>query len=270
MITYHELHSPEDLEQIVDLQAEVWNATDRASTPHNMLMAIAHAGGVILAAADEGRFISFNFAILARQGDELLLWSHMAGTLPAYQGQKIGQKLKFMQRDWALAHGYKRINWTTDPLQSGNANFNLRYLGATAAQYMVNQYGAMNDAINAGMETDRFEMTWDLDHPRVIDLSAGQPPQPLVTSYPEDHFLLTTDSQGFPLCHDVGPLENSAYFAEVPLSIGAIKQQDIALAKQWQQSLREKLVPAFEQGYRVVDFTRQGRRGWYTVMQMAR
>jgi predicted GNAT superfamily acetyltransferase len=235
-----------------------------------MLMAIAHAGGVILAAADtanEGRFISFNFAIVARLGDEYGLWSHMAGTLPAYQSMGIGKKLKFMQRDWALAHGYKRINWTTDPLQSGNANFNLRHLGATAAQYMVNHYGAMHDAINAGMETDRFEITWDLDTPHVAACAAGQIPEQVAPGYPDQDFLLTTDANGCPQNHDVGPLEKPFYFAEIPYDISAIKVANIDLAKQWQQALRQAMVPCFEKGYTVVDFTRNARRCWYTLQR---
>ena len=54
------------------------------------------------------------------------------------------------------------IAWTFDPLVSRNAYFNLAKLGATAAEYLPNFYGGMNDAINGDGDTDRLLVQWDL------------------------------------------------------------------------------------------------------------
>lgn len=263
MIIYRELHSPEEFEHLVDLQAHVWATTDRNSTPHNMLMAISHGGGVSIAAIDGDRYVGFNFAFIARRGDEYILWSHMTGVLADYQGQGIGKALKLTQRDWALAHGYQRINWTTDPLQRGNARFNLRLLGGMTNAYHANHYGPMNDSINAGMETDRFEITWPLNHPRVVQVAAGDVLQPVTSD--DWPFLLEANAAGLPVETQPSGLDAAYYFIEIPRNIAAIKLSDINLAKRWQLAVRTTFTNCFRQGYYLVDFVDRDNRGWYVV-----
>ena len=48
---------------------------------------------------------------------------------------------------------------------SRNAHFNLRTLGARVTEYLVNQYGPMDDGVNRGDETDRVMVTWALAAP---------------------------------------------------------------------------------------------------------
>ena len=55
------------------------------------------------------------------------------------------------------------IAWAFDPLQAGNAHFNLARLGATAGRYIDNMYGERTDALNAGVPTDRLIAEWDVD-----------------------------------------------------------------------------------------------------------
>ena len=174
-IIFLEIHDPDEMHQAVALEMRVWGSEAISVTPANMLMAAVHSGGLLLGAEHDGELIGFCFAILGQHQNELILWSHITGVLPEYQGRGIGKALKFKQRDWALAHGYKRIHWTTDPLQRGNANFNLNRLGAMAIQYSVNHYGSMADGINAGMETDRFEIAWELESERVLAAINGKP-----------------------------------------------------------------------------------------------
>ena len=61
----------------------------------------------------------------------------------------------------ARAEGIERIAWAFDPLQAGNAHFNLARLGATAGRYVENMYGLRTDALNAGVPTDRLIAEWD-------------------------------------------------------------------------------------------------------------
>lgn len=266
MISYTVLEKPEDLEVLVDIQASIWDTSDRNSTPHNMLTAIAHAGGLVMAAiAENGCYVGFSFAFVAKRQNEFVLWSHMTGTLPQYQGQGIGKQLKFEQRLWALEHGYKRINWTTDPLQMGNANFNIRHLGGKAVLYMVNHYGPMNDALNNGMETDRVEFSWELEDPRVVTAASGQPLTPLTSHYPPENFLLERDAANSPRLRQIDKLEDKFYFVEIPDSISTIKRTNIALAKRWQLALRQVIIPAMQQGYLLADFAREDHRGWYVL-----
>lgn len=268
MTTYKTLVTPEELEPLVDLQASVWQTSDRNSTPHNMLMAITHAGGVIMAAiSKDGQYVGFNFAIVAKRNGEFILWSHMTGILPEYQGKGIGKRLKFEQRLWALEHGYKRINWTTDPLQRGNANFNMRHLGCKAICYMPDHYGAMNDGLNKGLATDRFGITWELEDPRVFAVAQGEILPPITPHYPDEKFLVKCNLDNTPQVHLIDTLEDDLYFVEIPHNITAIKRTDIRLAKSWQLAIRQAVIPAIQQGYLVVDFARDNNRGWYILAQ---
>ena len=48
-----------------------------------------------------------------------------------YQNKGVGARLKWAQRERALAKGGKLIKWTWDPMQARNAHFNLNRLGVT-------------------------------------------------------------------------------------------------------------------------------------------
>ena len=197
-IEYRVVDDPEELKAIVELQTVVWSMPASEAVPHNMMFAVIHGGGNVIRADLDGKLVGFSLGLAALHGDDRLLWSHMAGVVPAHQGKGIGTGVKFAQRRWALDHGYKVIAWTFDPLQRGNANFNLRILKATASVYHINFYGAMNDSINAGMPSDRMEAVWDLLAEPVI--AAEQNPPPLVVNnFPPEKFLLYSDDSGGPL-----------------------------------------------------------------------
>ncbi len=55
--------------------------------------------------------------------------------------------------------------WTFDPLVRRNAWFNIAVLGAEVAEYLPSFYGSMTDAINAGDESDRLLVAWDVGRP---------------------------------------------------------------------------------------------------------
>ena len=85
----------------------------------------------------------------------------------------VGFELKQHQRRWCLERGVKTIEWTTDPLVRRNAYFNLTKLGARASDYLVNFYGAMTDGLNAGEESDRLLISWELESRRAAVGSRG-------------------------------------------------------------------------------------------------
>lgn len=264
-LTYREIHDPAELDSIVDLQTEVWSMGPRSSTPHNMLLAISHSGGMVIGAEDGDRIVGFVLAFIARFDDEYGLWSHMAGVHPDYQRHGIGLRLKFEQRLWALRNGYSVIKWTYDPLQRGNAKFNLRQLGAFSNRYHVNFYGVMNDGINAGMQSDRLEITWELNDPRVVMAASGEALPAEVDAYPDEYFLLRAVPDEGPQMAAVPDVEKPCYFIEVPYNILALKKHDLTQAQRWQFAIREVLGGCLSRGYRVVDFVIDGERCWYVL-----
>ena len=178
----------------------------------------------------------------------------MTGVHPAYQSQAIGQQLKFYQRDWALQHGYRTIHWTFDPLQRGNAHFNIRKLGATAQIYHENYYGEMQDQINLGLPSDRLEAVWNIHKPRKRDMQTP--------AYHHDVSLLHF-ADGLHT-GEINP-DHQYQFLEIPFRLTDLKRDNPDLALAWQQALRQSLQEAFSQGYTITDFVIEDNRCWYVL-----
>ncbi|MCC6802831.1 MAG: GNAT family N-acetyltransferase, partial [Anaerolineae bacterium] len=169
MIDYRVLHDPADLEKVVSLQIVVWGLNPRNAVPSALLHVMALNGGLVVGAHDGDEMVGLLVSLVVNRGGDVFLWSHMTGTHPKYQRRGIGLELKRFQRRWALEQGYRSIGWTFDPLQRGNAWFNLHLLGEnarmTSTEYHVNFYGDMDDDINRGMPSDRIEVCWQIDQP---------------------------------------------------------------------------------------------------------
>jgi predicted GNAT superfamily acetyltransferase len=179
----------------------------------------------------------------------------MTGVHPNYQRSGIGLELKRFQRRWALDNGYKSIRWTFDPLQRGNAWFNLHLLGVdaalTSAEYHVNFYGEMDDDINRGMPSDRIEVSWQLDQPNLHHVNPGKPV-----------LLLRADDRGYPICDaSEWHWDEQLYTAAVPADLEGLRRSDRSAVLEWRLALRQVMKTAFENGYRAVDFTQH--RGLY-------
>jgi predicted GNAT superfamily acetyltransferase len=149
----------------------------------SMLRAFAHAGCTLLGASVDGRPVGMTLGFLGWNGG-LHLHSHMTAVLPESASTGIGYALKLWQRAVCLREGIHEVRWTYDPMVARNAHFNLVKLGAVAISFQPNFYGAMTDSVNAGDESDRFEVAWRLDSRRVTAALAGalQPPTDVVES----------------------------------------------------------------------------------------
>jgi len=154
------------------------------------IRALAHAGGTVLVAVpdDDGGVDASGTPPFAAPGEVLgatlgfLGWaggvhlhSHMNAVAPAARGRGIGAALKLRQRELCLAHGVDEIRWTFDPLIRRNARMNLVRLGAEVAGYLPEFYGVLGDEISGSDRSDRFEVRWRLDSPRVHRALAGEP-----------------------------------------------------------------------------------------------
>ncbi len=264
-IEYRVVEDPEELKAIVELQTVVWSMSASEAVPHNMLFAIIHGGGNVIRADLDGELVGFSLGLAALHGDEHWLWSHMAGVVPGHQGKGIGTGIKFAQRQWALEHGYKVIAWTFDPLQRGNANFNMHVLKATASIYHINFYGNMMDGINAGMPSDRMEAVWDLLAEPVINAEHHPPVGHVVNEFPREQFLLYSDDDGQTHVQLPSTWDSAYYFVEIPFHLSRLKRENIERAKAWQVDLRQAMRGAFAVGYKAVDFADDGKRCWYIL-----
>ena len=248
MIEYRILHTMPELEAQVDLQIAVWGLNPRNAVPSAILHVMALNGGLVLGAYDGERMVGLLLCMPAYNNGEWILWSHMTGTHPDYQNRGIGLELKRFQRRWALERGYRTIRWTMDPLQRGNAHFNLRLLGADSCMYFntyhVNFYGEMDDDINRGMPSDRIEMVWRLDQ------ASLQAPTPS-----DAPLLLRADERGCPVKTDLNlTWDEDVYLVSVPRDLDGLRRSNRPATLDWRLAVRELLQAGFERGYAAVDF----------------
>jgi len=156
----------------VQLQREIWGENDLEVEPATLFVVAAHTGGQVLGAFDGETLVGYTLAVAAVRHGAPYLHSHMTGVSAKYRDRGVGRMLKLYQREEALGRGIGLIEWTFDPLETRNANFNLNHLGAICRQYRPNLYGVTTSPLHRGLPTDRLVAEWILDSPRVIAATA--------------------------------------------------------------------------------------------------
>ena len=253
-IQYRSLETIDDLEKVVDLEMLVWELPARDATPSGLLHAMVNTGSLVVGAFDADKLVGLALMFPTSRSNKKLLWSHMAAVHPDYQSQGIGFELKQFQRQWALENGYLEIAWTFDPLQRGNANFNLHVLGGITNTYYENFYGDLTDGINAGLPSDRAEIIWKLKNPRVKQLGQHKRPAPLFQLTDNvDEICLLRSVDNRPVSSDI-PLQQNTLLAEIPAKISILKETSRDLALEWRMALRDTFQRAFQAGYSAQDF----------------
>ncbi len=247
-----------------ELQRAVWQMPDwRDAVPANFLSAAHKNGGIVLGAFDDGRLVGLAFSFVALD-DHFVLpllkhHSHMLAVLPECQGRRIGQDLKWRQRELALAQNIHLMTWTYDPLLAPNANLNLTRLGAIARRYIVNAYGEMTDGLNAGLPSDRFEVEWWLDTPRV-QTRRESPPVPanweaLIAEGARVVSIEAADA-------GVWSGDYQKVLVEIPRDLGAVKSAAPERALEWRLRTRGVFQRAFAAGYAATDFVIEPRAAY--------
>lgn len=150
---------PTDLNALELLQQRVWGCAANEIVPAHLLQAHQHHGACVLETRQNGELVGLLYAFPGPPGSDYL-YSHLAAIAPEAQGRGYGRQLKLAQADWARARGYRRIVWTFDPLQALNARLNIHRLGAVCNRYLIDYYGELDDELNRGLATDRFEVDW--------------------------------------------------------------------------------------------------------------
>jgi predicted GNAT superfamily acetyltransferase len=192
-----------------------------------MLTAISHSGGYVAAAFDRDRMIGASVGFLADHHGERALHSHITGVADTVRHAGVGRAIKLHQRAWAAERGLDWITWTFDPLVRRNAWFNIAVLGADVDAYLPSFYGTMTDAINAGDESDRLLIAWDVTAP-----IAAQP-------------------------RDGRDLEEPL-LVPTPLDIVELRRTDPRAVARWRAGTRQALTAALDAGGQVLGFTRDG------------
>lgn len=229
------------------LSRGIWGADERNVVPRELLLTMQLNGGIVQGAwLPDGTIVGFVFGFVGRREGQLRLCSHQLGVLPAYRGAGLGIRLKLAQAEEAKRRGLELITWTFDPLEARNAYINLHRLGAIARVYERDHYGPMEDELNRGLPSDRFEAEWWLTRPK-SGPAVGNPVAMLGIGDHGDPVRLNFDVQG-----------TSSALIAVPSDFQAIKRQSMELARLWRMESRAAFEAALTTGLIAADFQRDG------------
>ncbi len=280
-MTHGEIRPLEGFEEFracVALQEETWGRDFSERVPVAILRASQRLGGVVSGSfAPDGTLEGFVFGLTGIEEGEPVHWSDMLAVRPELRGAGLGRALKLYQRDTLLALGVRRVYWTFDPLEAGNAWLNLERLGVIAREYIEDAYGSSDSPLHEGIGTDRFVAIWELDSPRVRALvgkkapgtepapateegtegargdRAGQPPATEPATRPALEPAERADPRtGLPRpgIPRLG-LESDRLSVAIPSNIQALKGRDPDLAREWREATRPVLVHYLARGWEV-------------------
>jgi len=168
------------------------------------------------------------------------------------------------------------VTWTYDPLESINAALNIGKLGVVCNTYFRDLYGEMEDGLNVGLSTDRFQVEWWITSQRVAHRLASGGYRPSLDAVLESGAQLLNPATARPdglVRPSPAPPEPTAeaVLVEIPAHLQAIKAADIELARQWRVQTRELFEGCFAAGYTVTEFISQVhddlRRSYYVLQR---
>jgi predicted GNAT superfamily acetyltransferase len=228
-------------------QKRAWGITDDSYlVPLATMVGAQLHGGLVLGAFDRsGEALGLSFAFLGKIEGRLCLYSQLTGVVPGQQGKGLGGRLKAVQREFARAEGLDCLAWAFDPLQAGNAHFNLDRLGATASRFVEDMYGRRTDALNVNATTDRLIAEWSTE----ADTREKLPIDP-------EALPRLIETREIPVADSTGKLSASAVLIEIPADIARLRKDDPGLAEAWAKAVRESFQAAFQEGFRADGFLR--------------
>jgi predicted GNAT superfamily acetyltransferase len=252
-----------DFDACIPLQRAVWGIADLEITSAIQLIATVHAGGIVhLAETADGKIVGFAYAFPALRGGIPHLHSDMLAVLPDLRARGLGARLKWAQRDEALARGVGLISWTYDPMQAKNANLNLRRLGAQAPQFVADFYGRTSSALHHDLPTDRLLVRWELKSKRVQDCAAAAEPVLSVAAPAHPRVNDVKWQAGWPVSSEPGlDLSDPELLLEIPPDWDVLCQAAPLVAQDWHGKIRRALQAYLGRGYVAADFVPTEERG---------
>ena len=203
---------------------QTWAMDAGTEITPNLLQAMVHSGAYLSGAFMDSKCVGAAFAFPATTGG-LHLHSHMTAVLDEYRDQGVGYSLKIDQWHWAKKNNYSEISWTFDPLVSRNAKLNLIKLGVNISSYHPNFYGDMPDSLNAGDESDRLMVRWEV-----------------IGDNPLQRELVLT-----PKLNEI--------LIEIPEDIVVIRSKNQSESMKWRRQVRDQFLAAFKKNGKVVGFS---------------
>jgi predicted GNAT superfamily acetyltransferase len=238
-------------ERVAALVEALWG---QGQMPPSLIRAFDHAGTVILTAEARGDLVGFVLGFPGLDGG-LHMHSHMLGVLSEWQSRGVGYALKLGQRAACLDQGIEEVRWTYDPLVTRNAWFNLMKLGVVATRLLRGFYGQMDDEINRGDRSDRFEVLWHLDSDRVHRVLRRESLEPS----PGPVLLDIQGDPDTPHPRETGAAPQPGAVVRVPLDYHEMRRRDPALGAAWREASAQAFEACFQSGLVTSWIARDGR-----------
>lgn len=245
------IHGVSGAERVSGVVEALWGPGQLAPS---LIRAFDYAGTVILGAEEAGVLVGF---VLGFPGlhEGLHMHSHMLGVLSKWQSRGIGYALKLGQRAACLDRGIDEVRWTYDPLVARNAWFNVMKLGVVATGLLRGFYGRMDDEINRGDRSDRFEVRWRLESDRVRRALLGESTEPS----PGPVLLDIEDEPDAPRPRETGLAPEPGAVVRVPLNYHELRRRDPALGAAWRDASARAFEGCFRSGLVAAWVGRDGR-----------
>lgn len=245
------IHGMAGAERVAAVVQALWGP---GQLPPSLIRAFDHAGTVILGAEEDDELVGF---VLGFPGlDEgLHMHSHMLGVLSTWQSRGVGYALKLGQRAACLGRGIDEVRWTYDPLVARNGWFNVMKLGVVATRLLRGFYGQMDDEINRGDRSDRFEVRWRLESDRVHRALRGDSPEPALGP-------VVLDIEGEPEAprpRETGATPTPGAVVRVPPGYHEMRRRDPDLGEAWREASARAFEACFRSGLVAGWIARDGR-----------
>ncbi len=144
------LTEPSELQQCVELQRQVFGASDADLFPVRSYVVLNSIGGLILGAVEDARVVGYLSTMPAIRDRTPYWYSQVMAVAADHWNSGTASQLKLAQREHARQRGIHRIEWTFDPLESRNAHLNIAKLGVIVRRYHVNYYGRIESTAAFG------------------------------------------------------------------------------------------------------------------------
>lgn len=278
-LVYRDLHALDDLRQVTELERIVWGDGYDDLVPASLMVVQVKCGAIVIGAFDGDRMVGFVYGFPGERHGSRLQWSHMLGVIPDFRRGRVGYQLKLEQRERSLAQSLDLVEWTYDPLQALNAQFNFGKLGVVVGEYLVDAYGASQSHLHRGAPTDRFVAQWWLRSPRVrATVESGSLRGHVNPDGPSDEaraaapvlnprrWVGQTCRCDMPAAF---PSQADVVAVTIPPDFTAMLAEAPDLALDWRLKTRAAFEEAFARGYRVVDFRPESAQGGVYFLTLA-
>jgi predicted GNAT superfamily acetyltransferase len=254
-IIIRDIRDVSEMRLVERLEKEVWGLNDLDVVPMMQLVATIHAGGILIGAFDQKLLVGFAYGFVSIEDGALAHHSHMLAVRSTHRNRDLGRRLKLAQRERALQQGITRMTWTFDPLQSLNARFNFRKLGAISDRYIVNFYGESTPSFLHRNGTDRLWTTWLLDSRRVRERTADGARNTDDVRFSKAVSLVELHADDSPQVNEwILTPDHERVLIQIPTNISALEQTHYERARAWREATRRAFTDALAANYVVTDF----------------